>query len=195
VYSGLGCNDHDSVSITAAPPVKIGITPQFSFIPYGGHVQLMAYPISPDPLIYYWQPNDGSLDNPNINNPVARPLDSTTYVVYGRNIWGCLDSAVAVIDIDKGSVDVVPSAFTPNGDHLNDIFRVSNLKYKRLIDFKVFNRYGEMVFENSSGDVTKGWDGTYKGVKQDMGTYNYAIILGEPDGTDKVIKGTVTLIR
>ena len=194
VFSGLGCTDHDNVSITAAPPVVIGLTPANTVIPYGSQIQLQALPISPDPLLYYWTPNNGTLDNPNINNPIAKPLDSTTYTVYGMNQWGCRDSAKVIIEVDQATGDFAPSAFTPNGDGLNDVFRLTNMKYQRLVDFKIYNRYGELVYENTS-DPTKGWDGTYKGVKQDMGVYNYVVILGKPDGADKVIKGSVTLIR
>lgn len=194
VFSGLGCTDHDDIKIVAAPPVIIGITPPSTVIPYGSEIQLNAYPISPDPLLYYWVPNNGTLDNPNINNPVAKPLDSTTYTVYGMNQWGCRDSANVTIEVDQATGDYAPNAFTPNGDGLNDIYRLMNMKYQRLVDFKIYNRFGELVYENTS-DPSKGWDGTYKGVPQDMGVYNYVIILGKPDGINKVIKGTLTLIR
>lgn len=193
VYSGLGCTDSDKINIIAAPPVVIGIRPGNTMITYGSEVQLQAYPISPDPLLYYWAPNNGTLTNPNINNPVAKPLDSTTYTVYGMNQWGCRDSAKVIIDVDKGVNDFAPTAFTPNGDGLNDIFKANTSKFHHLVDFKVYNRYGEVVFETS--DISKGWDGTYHGVKQDIGTYNYVIILGQPNGADKVVKGTVTLVR
>ena len=89
--------------------------------------------------------------------------------------------------------DLIPSAFTPNGDGLNDLFRITNLKYQKLVDFSVFNRWGILVFHTNNPEV--GWDGTYQGVAQDMGVYNYQIITAHPDGTNQTYKGNVTLIR
>jgi len=194
VHSGLGCTDSDKVQITAAPPVVIGIRPGNTIIPYGTSIQLTAFPISPDPLLYTWIPNNGTLNNPNVNNPMATPLDSTTYTVYGMNQWGCIDSAKVTIDVDQHTDDGAPTAFTPNGDGLNDVFRIFNLKNRRLVDFKIYNRWGQLVYENTS-DPAKGWDGYFNNVKQDAGTYNYVIILATPDGENKVIKGNLVLIR
>ena len=90
--------------------------------------------------------------------------------------------------------ECIPSAFTPNGDGLNDVFRLCNMMYQRLIEFSVFNRWGQMVFHNTT-DPKKGWDGTFNGTPQDIGVYNYLIILSRPDGTNITYKGEVTLIR
>ncbi len=88
----------------------------------------------------------------------------------------------------------LPTAFTPNGDGLNDVFRpISN----EIIDFHliIFNRWGEIVFE--TGDSGKGWDGTCKGSYCAPGVYTY--VLSYPDtqssGNTKKITGFVTLVR
>ena len=158
-------------------------------INYGTTVQLNA----DGGVLYYWTPNDGSLSNPNINNPTATPTVSTTYEVYSYDINGCLDSSSVYIGVNFVDSDFVPSGFTPNGDGKNDIFKISHLRFDHLVDFKVFNRWGQMVFETS--DINKGWDGTFNGVPQDIGVYNYIVIAAHADGSDKTIKGTVTLIR
>jgi gliding motility-associated-like protein len=194
VKSGLGCTYKDSIKITVAPPVSIIAKPGNSTIKYGSEIQLEAVQLSTDFLYYTWVPNDGSLDNPNINNPIAKPRDSTTYIVYGMNIWGCRDSAVVTIDVEVDMTEYIPTAFTPNGDGLNDLFRMRGLKYQRIVDFKVYNRWGEVVYDYRTGDA-QGWDGTFKGQPADMGVYNYAIILAKPGHTDIVYKGDVTLIR
>jgi gliding motility-associated-like protein len=89
----------------------------------------------------------------------------------------------------------IPTGFTPNGDGLNDVFRVVGLKYQDLVDFRVYNRWGQQVFYTNN--YKDGWDGTFNGVKQDMGTYFYTIIVARPGGAgnDIVYKGEVTLIR
>ncbi len=195
VTSGLGCSDTDKIKIIVAPPVKIILSPGNSKINYGEEIQLNAIQQSTDPLLYTWIPNDGTLNNPNINNPTAKPMDSTTtYKVYAMNQWGCRDSATVTIEVEQGMNEHIPTAFTPNGDGLNDLFRVRGLKYQRIVDFKVYNRWGEVVYDYKTGDA-QGWDGTYKGEPADMGVYNYSVILAKPGQIDQVYKGNVTLIR
>jgi len=188
------CTWQDSIRINVAPPVQLVIKPGATEIRYGSEIQLEAIRLSPDPLFYTWVPADGSLSNNNINNPMARPLDSTTYTVYGMNEWGCIDSASISIDVDIDMTEYIPTAFTPNGDGLNDLFRIRGLKHQRIVDFKIYNRWGQMVYDYRTGDP-QGWDGTFNGVPQEMGVYNYAIILAKPANVDKVYKGDVTLIR
>ena len=185
----LGCQASDVEVIHSKPPLVLtNLTPN-TVIPYGKTVQLNA-----DGADYYtWVPNDGTLTNANINNPVAKPLDSTTYTVYGMSIYGCKDSANITITIDNGMTAFIPTGFTPNNDGLNDKFRVTNLRYQKLVDFKVFNRWGQELFHTVNPE--NGWDGTWNGVPQDIGAYNYVIILSHPNEGDKVYTGTVTLVR
>jgi gliding motility-associated-like protein len=142
-------------------------------------------------VYYYWKPNDGSLNNNNINNPIASPQQNTVYIVYGYDKNGCMDSAFVNVTLDYQG-DGIPSAFTPNGDGLNDIFRPA-LNFQKLVDFSVYNRWGQQVFQTN--DKTHGWDGTYQGKPLDMGVYYYMIIVGDPDGQNIIHKGEVTLIR
>jgi gliding motility-associated-like protein len=185
----LNCMGYDTASIHSFTGTKMtNITPSQT-IPYGSSVQLNA-----DGAIYYfWTPDDGSLNNPNINYPLATPLQNTTYVVHGIDIHGCRDSEVVNINIDFGMNEVIPSAFTPNGDGRNDVFRILNMRYQKLLDFRIYNRWGQQVFQTTN--VEKGWDGTFNGVPQDMGVYNYVIIVALPDGTERTHTGTVTIVK
>jgi gliding motility-associated-like protein len=70
------------------------------------------------------------------------------------------------------SVDV-PTAFTPNGDGTNDVIYADGWGIKKLNYFKIYNRWGQLVFE--SNDIKVGWDGTYNGVPQNMETYIYQV--------------------
>ncbi len=88
---------------------------------------------------------------------------------------------------------LIPSGFTPNGDGRNDEFKIVNPLVQRLMEFRVFNRWGQEVF--STTDITKGWDGKWKGVTQDIGTYEYIIRVGYADQTTEMYKGSVQLIR
>jgi gliding motility-associated-like protein len=162
---------------------------------YGSSIQLQASSTAPQHLLYTWAPDNGTLNNPNINDPIATPYDSVTvYTVYAMSAAGCRDSNFVTIHL-RYEDNCIPTAFTPNGDGLNDVFRLCNkMRYEKLVDFRVFNRWGQVVFENSN-DPEKGWDGTFNGVVQDMGVYNYIIIIGRPDGTNEIFKGDVTLIK
>jgi gliding motility-associated-like protein len=198
IQSGLGCTDTDRINIMVSPPVYIRTNPMVTTtIKYGEQIQLDCINMGRHPLFYYWIPNNGSLTDNNINNPVAKPLETTLYTVFGMNEWGCRDTAYVTIEVDSMLEEYIPTAFTPNGDGRNDVFRIGNLRHRQLVDFKVFNRWGEVIYQNTS-DPSGGWDGTFKGAPQDMGVYHYLIIIGKPGSggsEQKVYKGDVTLIR
>jgi gliding motility-associated-like protein len=88
---------------------------------------------------------------------------------------------------------LIPNAFSPNNDGQNDMFKICNMTNEKLIDFKVFNRWGTILFRTT--DPKQGWDGTSKGQMQPIGVYGYMIRIGYPDGYVETYKGTVTLIR
>lgn len=186
----LGCTASDTEAVHSFPPVTLTDVTASTTIPYGGSIHLNA-----DGAYYYlWAPDNGSLDNPNINNPIATPLDSVTvYTVYGMSLYGCLDSASVTIRVDNSMLECMPSAFTPNSDGINDVFRLTKLKYQKLVDFRIFNRWGQVVFQTANPEM--GWDGNFQGVPQDLGDYNYHVIVAKVDGTNVTYKGTVTLVR
>jgi gliding motility-associated-like protein len=97
------------------------------------------------------------------------------------------------IKIRKGPAIYVPTAFTPNGDGKNDRFTPQPVGIKSYNYFRVFNRWGQIIF--SSKQLHHGWDGTINGATQPAGTYVWMI---EGVTTDNKLiskKGTVTLIR
>jgi gliding motility-associated-like protein len=142
---------------------------------------------------YVWTPSFG-LTNTNIPNPVARLNNNQQYVVRVTSDIGCSDTDtinVNVYKIDPGIY--VPNAFTPNNDGLNDQFRAIAIGMKSIKYFRIFNRWGQLLFYTNQSK--KGWDGTYNGKPQDASVYVWVA-----DGTDyldqKITKkGTVVLIR
>ncbi|MCW3123311.1 MAG: hypothetical protein JWQ38_2803 [Flavipsychrobacter sp.] len=186
-----GCVTTDTIRIHAVKGVKLANVTPDATIMYGQNIQLN----SDSEVYYFWKNNDGTLNNPNINNPVARPLGTTTYNVYGYDRNGCIDSAYVIVTVDSSMLENVPTGFTPNGDGLNDVFRPVGVQYQNLVDFRVYNRLGQQVFYSNS--YKNGWDGTYNGVPQDLGVYTFVIIVARPggEGENVVHKGTVTLIR
>jgi trimeric autotransporter adhesin len=189
-YTVEGCPNSATANILVYTPIVLtDVTPDQT-IPFGTSIQLN----SQGAILYRWTPSDGSLNNPNINNPIASPNETTTYTVYGTGDGGCIDSARVTITIGDDIDEFIPTAFTPNGDGLNDIFRIRNMRTQKLVEFSVYNRYGERVYYNGYSRE-QGWDGTYKGVPCDGGTYFYYVIVGLRDGTNRIHKGDVTLIR
>ena len=186
----FNCPTVASENVVVYPPLKLTNITSDQLIPLGASITLKAE----GGVVYYWSPNDGSLNDNNIDSPVATPQQTTVYYVHAMNIWGCADTGQIIISVDDNVLTNVPNAFTPNGDGKNDVFKPANVKYYKLVDFSVFNRWGQLVYHNTT-DINQGWDGKFNGVPQDMGVYNYSIILNEPDGKLKYFKGTVALIR
>lgn len=86
----------------------------------------------------------------------------------------------------------LPTAFSPNGDGENDILYVRGAAI-RTMDLKIWNRWGQLVFESHSQD--KGWDGTFNGQPQPIDAYAYVLDVSFIDGTEKLLKGNITLLR
>jgi gliding motility-associated-like protein len=111
-----------------------------------------------------------------------------------QNGMGCLDTATREIRELHTCYIAVPNAFTPNGDGLNDWLYPLNAYKAENMEFRVFNRYGQLVFETR--DWTRKWDGKIGGVAQPTGTYAWTLQYTEIDSGKKIfLKGTSVLIR
>ncbi len=141
---------------------------------------------------YSWSPAI-SLSNPKISNPIASPSVTTTYVVTGRDSTGCKgrDSIVVQVKLDVNNYNL-PSAFTPNGDGNNDCFGVKTWGNVSKMQFMIYNRYGEKVFETDN--PAQCWNGMYKGLPALPGTYVYYITATTNCGLTER-KGNMLLIR
>jgi gliding motility-associated-like protein len=148
-----------------------------------------------------WQWTYGSLGISFLKDPpaflfpiISREVKYTVTLVATNVALGCSDSAKKVITVlDHCNIDV-PTAFTPNNDGLNDNFGPHNALKAENYEFKVYNRWGQLVFE--SKDWRKRWDGRLKGILQGTGTYVWMLRYTNRDTSKSVFKkGTVTLIR
>ena len=145
---------------------------------------------------YAWSPPIG-LNRTNIADPVGLydgSNDSIRYKLVVRDQSGCADSAYVLVKVFKTSPQIfVPTAFTPNGDGRNDVFRPIAVGITRIEYFRVYNRWGQLVFSTTVNG--QGWDGKIGGKEQ--GTAAFAWLVKGVDFTGKVVfaKGTVTLIR
>jgi gliding motility-associated-like protein len=106
---------------------------------------------------------------------------------------GCVDTIVSVVKVINNCYIAVPSAFTPNHDGLNDYLYPLNAYKATNLTFKVYNRFGHIVFETN--DWTKKWDGTINGMPQPAGTYVWILNYTDASNQKVVLQGTTVLIR
>lgn len=141
------------------------------------------------PYAYKWSTGEKDMTN------VISRLSNGKYFVRVTDANGCKDSLVSEIIYTDCCTPYVPNAFTPNGDGRNDVFRIMSKGDMKLIAFKVFNRFGQMVFETTN--ISQGWDGLYNGIPQDLGTYYYYLKATCGNGAERELetKGDVILIR
>ena len=183
-----GCTDTAEITIDvlALPTVTITNGDEI-VVRYGEEVQLIAEGAQK----YSWSPSWG-MNNPNISSPVIKPSETATYTVHGIDEKGCGNKDEIKVIVDYSHNLFIPTAFSPNGDGRNDLFRIANFGYQRIAEFRVYNRWGQEVF---SANDNGGWDGTYRGADQDNGTYHYIIKAAFADGHVQTFKGDVILTR
>lgn len=192
----LGCKGTDSktVFVPPIPVINIGGNP---VIPVGTGINL---PITygPDISTYNWIPATG-LSCTDCPVPFANPKYSTKYKISVQDIYGCTNSnsvTVTVICNDKNFY--MPNTFSPNNDGNNDIFYPRGSSLARIASLRIFNRWGELVFERrdfAANDATLGWNGTYKGKPAAEDVYVYSIEFICDNAAIIPYKGNVTLIR
>jgi gliding motility-associated-like protein len=147
-------------------------------------------------LSYLWTPST-FLNDPQIANPVFTGAAGTDSVVYTVRVFtqaGCYAEDNVTVTVFNGIANIwVPSGFTPNKDGKNDILRPITKGIKQLIQFNVFNRWGQLIY--TTNRMGEGWDGTYKGEFQPSGAYVYEAV--GIDYADKKVytKGTSVIIR
>lgn len=142
---------------------------------------------------YLWSPPD-ALDDATISNPLASPLNTITYQVTVSSSNGCKASDSVTVTVTHNHLFLVPNAFTPNGDGMNDFFQFFTKGISEIVSVKVFNRWGQEVYQSTSGN-DNGWDGFFHTVPCEMGTYIYNITGITYDGNLLSEKGALTLLR
>lgn len=144
-------------------------------------------------ISFVWSPAD-YLDDSTILNPISFPFNSIDYILTATSEFDCKNSDTVTVNVEVKTLLLVPNAFTPNQDGLNDVFRIiKTLNIERVYDVFVFNRWGNKVFEGH--DENAFWDGTVNGRPADLGVYVYIIRAVTRDGDEVTETGNVTLLR
>ncbi len=140
---------------------------------------------------YYWSPPD-YINDANAMQPKVYPPQDMTYTLNAVSTVGC-GSATDDVSVTIFRGLFIPNSFTPNGDGLNDRFRIKALDNYKVLKFVIYNRWGSIVYD--SPNITDGWDGTYKSYPQPMGAYIYYLEMQNSNGEKIVRKGTIQLLR
>jgi gliding motility-associated-like protein len=143
---------------------------------------------------YTWNPGT-NLTATDVNNPTGFYPDvgQFSYHVHIKSIYGCEGDDSINVRVVNQSALFVPTGFSPNGDGLNERLMPIGIGYRNINYFRVFNRWGQQMFYTTQFD--EGWNGTWKGVPQQVGTYFWVLSLTNRFGKEEVIKGDSALIR
>lgn len=152
-----------------------------------GESLILKPAVTGENLSYQWLPETG-LDNSNVLNPVCSAIDDTQYKLTVTTAFGC--AAVANVFVKVLKKPVIVSAFSPNGDGINDTWVIKYLDTYPGNTVDIYNRQGEKVYSSVGYSIP--WNGVYRGAVLPTGTYYYII---NPKNGRKVISGSVTIIK
>lgn len=184
------CSASRKKTVLVNQPFDISRSPLSDTSIYLGEKIQLVVSASAGNVSYSWSP-DVYISCLSCNNPWVNPTETTLYMVETKN--DCFDL------FEKFNINVIadfyleaPSAFTPNGDSNNDMFRFEE---KNIANFelKIFNRWGEIVF--STNDVQQGWNGYVNGHLQNIDTYKYAVKATTIHGYTFEKKGEFLLLK
>ncbi len=145
-----------------------------------------------NPTQFLWKPSN-SLSCSNCQSPIADPDSTTTYIVIYTDENNCEAIDEVTVTIEPAEFyAMIPNAFTPNGDGDNDVVVIFHKGVKQLT-LKIFNRWGEKVFQTSDPNIT--WNGTHKGNLLTPDVLVYYLDVEFMNGYTKGTKGSLTLIR
>jgi gliding motility-associated-like protein len=160
--------------------------------------------LTEDLISMTWDFGDGSSANISDTNAISHSYDlegDFSILLIGTTPEGCIDSLLKegyikieenVITPDNEDDVFIPTAFTPNGDGNNDILFVRGTDIA-IMDFRVVNQWGEILFESRSQE--RGWDGSYQGKAVPAGNYHYLLTYTNLLGSERVIRGMFTLLK
>ena len=194
--TGTACPKDTVINITEpAVGVDVNINQSNLFIPSSEQIQLTSTSSAGVNTIQWTSvPTDLTLSDPALANVTATPSVNTMYYMEGTDAIGCSDKDSVLVTVINTCLNV-RNAFTPNGDGINDKWRVYDTRncITDKLKVTVFNRYGTKVYE--SQDYWNLWDGTYKGSPLPDGTYYAVVEFYLPNKQLVVRKSDVTIIR
>ena len=197
-----GCQLDTTIQIVDPLKVDINIGPDIE-LEIGDSIQINAQVNLPPYLIerIIWSPaNIIHCGNESCTNIGFKTLDAMTVSATIVDVNGCSDMDQLSLIVDRNRKVFIPSAFSPNGDDINELFQIyaDDERVNQVSYFRIFNRWGEEVFAAnafSPNDPQYGWDGQFRGEDMNPGVFVYIAEIEFIDGHVELYQGDVTLIR
>jgi gliding motility-associated-like protein len=197
VNFGYTVTEIDSNGCTDRMPVQVWVMEPFAWQDFDTTIIMGEYATLPlynrRHYIFKWTPEDG-LSCVNCDWPRAQPVEDTEYILTVSDSLNCfVRDYYYNIKVNPETFIRMPTMFTPNGDGNNDVVHVRGWGIKTLKEFKIYNRWGQLIF--SSTDLQEGWDGTFKGVLQNNDVYAYKVVVETWRDTELFEEGFINLVR
>lgn len=196
-YGSDACFTDTTEVLLTVNPAPVLIPGPERVIPAGTDMPLHVQG-SPDIIKWQWYPNQW-LSCADCPEPTVTPKGNVTYNITATNQFGC--TAIALLPVKlicPGSTAFVPNSFSPNGDGQNDVFYIRGKGISRIKTFKIYNRWGQLIFERdncNTDDPACGWDGRFGGTLLNPDVYIYYAELVCDTHEPLLLKGNVTLLR
>jgi gliding motility-associated-like protein len=202
LYRVVGRDSHDCFTDTGYVPVVVYPYPladagKDQTIAVGSSVKLAPI-LSNDVKTIRWSPEKW-LDCITCPQPLATPKQTIKYTIEVANEGGCVtrDDVTLFVVCVEGNL-FLPNTFSPNGDGVNDVFYPRGKGIYGVKSFRVFNRWGEVVFEQGNiqvNDISKGWNGIFRGKPASQDVYVYTIDVVCENNQVFSFKGNIALVR
>lgn len=187
-----GCTDEKEIDVVVHPIAKLVINhPKRTLEPYTVDItkpEVIAGSRDYE-KVEYFEDKELSIK---IANP-SKIAKSGTYYIVLYNKFGCYVSGAVIVDIGKKPAAILPTAFTPLKDTNNKLYPFT-VSITRLVSFKIFNKWGNLVFHSKSLKPEDGWNGYYKGELQPFETYTWYIEALDELGETYMNSGKTVLI-
>lgn len=201
LYRVIGTDDRGCFKDTAYVPIMVYPIPTVNagadITINAGQTADLIPTLSPDVTNVTWTPTTGVFRT-NYPGITVKPKETTQYTIEVENPGGCKSrDQVTVFVICDGANVFIPNTFSPNGDGANDLFYPRGTGLFSIRSLRIFNRWGEVVFEKNNfnpNDVSAAWNGTYKGVKLNPDVYVYTVEIVCDNSSVLTFKGNVALI-
>jgi gliding motility-associated-like protein len=195
VTNSTGCADTVDRTVVVYPLPVIDAGPNQTIL-VGSSATITP---SGSPVVnYLWTPAT-ALNCTSCYNTIASPKNTTTYTIKVTDINGCINSDnVTIIVLCNDKNLFIPNTFSPNNDGINDWFYPRGTGLFKIQSMRIFNRWGEMVFQKANitpNDATGGWNGRYNGKLLTSDVYTYLIEIICENSEVLTFKGNISLIQ
>lgn len=184
-----------SALVEVPPPLTVVLdVPRDTQLRLGESLTVNIADNSPEPLRYEWQPSDG-VACPECARTEVRPFTSTTYTIAATDSLGCRIAAHWRVEVSKEQAVFIPNAFSPNGDGINDEFRLyPGLGVEEILDFSIYDRWGNQLYYQQQCAADCAWDGQKNGQLLGRGVYIFLARLRYLDGEVVSLSGEIALM-